>query len=75
MSLSRIRVLYYYYIIKSYCLRRWHIRLPYGNAYAIPCSCVDRGDQWLQYEPLVASIGHEFTPYGRGGRHGRLIVD
>ena len=24
---------------------------------------------------LVASIGHEFTLYRGGGRHGRLIVD
>ena len=38
MSLSRIMVHYYYYIIKSYCLRRWQIRLPYGNSFATRCS-------------------------------------
>ena len=38
MSLSRIKVHYFYYIIKPYCLRRWQIRMPYGNAFATRCS-------------------------------------
>jgi len=40
-----------------------------------PLLSVDRGDAGLQYEPMVASIVHELTPYRGGGRHGRLIVD
>ena len=38
MPLSRIRVHYYFDIIESYCLRRWQIRMLYGNSFDTRCS-------------------------------------
>ena len=49
------------------------IRLPCGNGNATRRSCVDRGDQWLSFEPLVAPIGQKLTTYG--GRSGHTIAE
>ena len=48
---------YYLFGVESYCLRRWQIRMPYGNEFATRRSCVNRGDTGLQYEPLVVLSG------------------
>ena len=45
------------------------IRLPCGNADATHGSSVDRGDQWLSFKPLVASIGQQLATYGGGSGH------
>ena len=45
------------------------IRLPCGNADATHGSSVDRGDQWLSFKPLVASIGLQLATYGGGSGH------
>ena len=49
------------------------IRLPCGYGNAARCSSVDRGDQWLSFEPLVAPIGQKLTTYG--GRSGHTIAE
>ena len=49
------------------------IRLPCGDDNATRRSCVDRRDQWLSFEPLVAPIGQKLTTYG--GRSGHTIAE
>ena len=49
------------------------IRLPCSDGKATRRSCVDRGDQWLSFEPLFAPIGQKLTTYG--GRSGHTIAE
>ena len=49
------------------------IRLPCGDGNATRHACVDRGDQWLSFKPLVYSIGQKLTAYG--GRSGHTIAE
>ena len=45
------------------------IRLPCGNDDAKRRSCVDRGDQWISFEPLIVSIRQQLATYCGGRGH------
>ena len=63
-------VVYYYQLHRNHFIILGYnisIRLPGGNDDATRCACVDRGDQWLLFKPLVAPIGQQLATY-RGGR-------
>ena len=62
--LSITITLHYFYDDASHHLLWWLIRWPYPAPMPEPWPSVNRGDQWLWFEPLVAYMGLVFAPYG-----------